>query len=246
MARSALHPSALVPSVIVLSLLVAPAGAGPDPGSVSGSTATFTGNQFKGIRTGVDFACPPVENLYIANVTSLIRPVVILLPPNQPAEESWSPGVEITHHGADGANGGVWESGGHGHLGRNLGITYLVGYDFNPFFIPYLETGQDSSGEGGNFGIGAMSFGGDGGNGGAAYLFGEAGNGGWGRPGGDVHIYAENGRASYYILTRCVDGPAVLARSEGGEGGNGGDAGGIYVVGGSAGAGGDGGAVSVD
>jgi len=116
--------------VLVLGLMTAgnlglsrPAAAAPNAPVISGSTATFTGDQHLGITntplTGLtpDFSTPPITTIAIQSLTTDITP-----------SSPYLAGVYMKHTGAKGKNDGdsVWQAdnGGAGSAGLGLTATY--------------------------------------------------------------------------------------------------------------------------
>ncbi len=224
--------------------------AGPTSPIISGSTATFTGDQSNGIASGVGFTCPPVWTARVYSLTDDITPAAGIS------------GIKMRYQAANGSNGGwdIWGDGGNGGAGDLGGELYLdlIEIPYFPYYLPILKArGPSVNFSGGDYsittsganahGISVSSLGGNGGNGGWATgalgvgpaYGGHGGAGGWGGPAsvtsaGDI---TTNGTSSY----------GILAESLGGRGGNGGWAGGAtYAVGGNGGAGGGGGSVTIN
>jgi hypothetical protein len=224
--------------------------AGPTSPTISGSTATFTGNQSNGIASGVDFSCPPVWTVHANSLTGDITPAAGVS------------GIKMRYQAANGSNGDwdIWGDGGNGGaggFGGTLGIEMVYIEALGIYFPTLVVRGSSVDFSGGDYsistsganahGISVTSLGGVGGNGGWATgalglgpaFGGHGGAGGWGGPvsvasAGDI---TTNGTSSY----------GILAESLGGRGGNGGWAGGAtYAVGGNGGAGGGGGSVTIN
>jgi len=239
-------PSAvLVLSTVIFAGLPGPALAGPDPVTYSGSTATFTGDQYDGIWGGRDFSLLYLDQgfprilttLSVHSLTNLIWPGVLGGPVG--------PGVSFIVLGANGSNGGDGYIGGDGGNGvGGLGLTINFAADPWPG-VSYWPTGFIMTDGPSAHGITAQSIAGNGGHGGDGYDAGIlpvwGGDGGHGGGGGDVNI------ASDSVIFAQGDGAhGIYALSQGGDGGNGGDAwAGSYVEGGDGGHGGTGGAVNV-
>ncbi|MDM8006025.1 MAG: hypothetical protein QUV05_07760 [Phycisphaerae bacterium] len=234
-----LHSAVVLLWTAVPVVVATRAFAGPDGGVFfQQDSAIFSGNQVDGIRAGEDFDCPPVLNLYVRDLTSVID-----LDRDDFSGLSVA-GVGLPYIAANGENHTLYLNGGNGGWAENL----FIDFDAGAWLLPgdeygFLRTGQFEWSPG----ITARSKGGDGGRGGGAYLFGPAGHGGFGRPGGDVTIRVNVRNSSGpHLMTRKDYSYGIWALSEGGKGGNGGDAWGIYVIGGDGGPGGDGGLVAVD
>jgi len=223
-------------SMAVILVLNTGAFAGPTPPVVSGSVATFTGDQSDGIWPASYWSCPPV---YTFNVNSLSTNITA-------AGRAY--GIDLTAKGADGTTGAdTWSlfggaRGGHGTRGGPGGETSPA------------VSGPEVNFDGGGYGI-SMSFpfalgirtgshGGDGGVGStpiwhaiAAY----GGNGGEGGLGLPVIVTSDGD-----IQTNGWLSIGIAAESRGGNGGNGGAASSLVAAyGGHGGAGGNSDVVAV-
>ena len=227
----------LLPVSMAVLLVVSPAAlGGPTAPVVSGSLATFTGNQSSGIATGVDVSTPPITEFWIESLTTDISPAAGV------------PGVKLFSQSANGSNGGAgveWfrgGSGGTGGAGLDLSVLFLGGDD------AITTSGLNA------YGIGAQSIAGKGGNGGSAGGLTTAlgGHGGAGGNGGKVWVWSDaipnffGGGVALYppsvIATTGDYSPGIYAVSRAGDGGAGGDAfAGGYGDGGNGGVGGSGG-----
>jgi hypothetical protein len=226
--------AAVLVSVVVL-LAVSPAVfAGPDLPVVSGSVATFTGNQSDGIWPGVylipDYpffiiwTCPPVSTYNVHDLTTDITPAFGV------------EGIKITYTGPNGGDGGdspvEGGDGGNGAGGENLEVNFAGGpWGIVTHGAAYGIWAQVQAGDGGDGGIAngvifLPALGGDGGNGGNSGTINVSSNGGITTFGAGANGIAAWGLAGY-----------------GGDGGTGRY--GSYVVGGSGGTGGNGNDVTV-
>jgi hypothetical protein len=237
----------LLSVLIVVLLIVSPrAFAGPDLPVVSEPIAIFTGNQSKGISSGVDVFTPPITQFWIDSLTTDITPLPGL------------PGVNLFSQSANGSTGSEGfdifsdgGTGGTGGAGYDLTAVYLGG-DHAITTSGWLNTDI------GGFGIIAQSLAGRGGNGGDAtgVSVAYAGDGGRGGNGGMAWIFSDavydlsGGGVGLFpssdIATTGHFAPGIYAVSRGGDGGSGGDAGAAgYSEGGDGGVGGSGGQASV-
>ena len=213
-------------SMVVLLGVSAGAFAGPTVPSVSGSVATFTGDQSDGIWPTWLWDCPPIYTYNVNSLTADITPAASV------------PGIKLIRLGANGLNGAFVGSGsilpskaddgGAGGLGGEIvgvfsDITLLSpAVDFTGGSYEIITSGANT------FGIGALSIGGMGGNGGGRVGFsflgveifnavaGHGGAGGWGLP---VTVTSDG-----TIRTDGSSSDGILARSQGGDGGDGGHA----------------------
>jgi hypothetical protein len=220
-------------------LVVSPgAFAGPTLPSLSGSVATFTGDQSHGIASGVDVSTPPYTTFTIYGLTTDIVPA------------AYTPGVKLFSQSAKGSTGGDGDifssagNGGAGEAGRDLTVNYHGG-------TQAIRTSGLFA-----YGIGVLTYAGDGGNGGDDWgVVGYGANGGRGGTGGlamvcsDAAWPAGAGSVILYspstIETTGWFAPGIYALSKGGDGGSGGDGDGVYGEGGNGGKGGSGGPVSI-
>jgi len=210
-------------SVLMAVVLVGSTGslAGPTPPGVSGSIATFTGDQSLGIWPTSSWNCPPVYTFNVNSLTTDITPAAGV------------PGIELFRSGVNGTDGAYVGSGsaspdkaddgGPGGLGGEIGpwpdlTVSSPAVDFIGGSYEIETSGVNA------FGIGAVSTGGTGGNGGTRVGFweiftanaGHGGAGGWGLP---VTVTSDG-----TIRTDGSSSDGILARSEGGDGGDGGHA----------------------
>jgi len=140
-------------SVSMLALLmVNPQAFGaPDPPFISGSTATFTGDQSSGIFSGFDVLTPPITEFRVLYLTEDITPATNL------------PGValfSISPSGSDGEFG--WEGaeypGGTGWDGYPLWVRFYGGgkairtSGTNPYGVTGGITAMSLAGRGGGWG----------------------------------------------------------------------------------------------
>jgi uncharacterized protein YhjY with autotransporter beta-barrel domain len=206
-----------------------PAAAKPTASVISGSTATFTGDENMGITntalTGLvtDFSTPPITTVVIQNLTADISPS----PP-------YLAGLYMQYIGAKGGKGKdkVWQAD-NGHAGvAGLGLTATyngVGHTMLVASSPYGIYVNSSGGKGGNGGVGGGGFG--------PGLGGDGGNGGLG---GSLTLNSSG-------LIQTPAGYGIYTLSKGGDGGTGGNGTSAisYGQGGHGGFGGAGSTVSV-
>jgi len=161
---------ALYIGVVVLGL----AGgvfAGPTSPTISGSTATFTGDQSNGIASGVDFSVPPVWTVRVNSLTDDIMPAAGVS------------GIKMRYQAANGSNGGwsIVGDGGNatvGDFGGTLSLEPVYIEALGIYFPTLVVRGPSVDFSGGDYaistsganahGISVTSLGGNGGNGGWA------------------------------------------------------------------------------
>ncbi len=210
------------------------ASAAPDPGVISGTTATFKGDQHLGIQgknssstsPPNDFSTQSIATLYVNSLTKDIM-----------SSSPYLAGIWMSYAGASGTNGGERQPGNPGETGKQLSIEY----DGGGFTL------QNGSYGGGN--IHLENAGGTGGNGGdAPYQTAKDETGGKGGDGGDCGNLSVTSHSGS-IVYQGEDGVGIVVMSTGGKAGHGGDAttGAVNkATGGAGGIGGDGGDITVD
>ena len=201
-----------------------PAVAAPDKPVISGSTATFSGDQHLGISSLSDFSTQSIDTL---NVTGLTQDIAAPLPAGA--------GIFMSYTAGNGKDDSDHNNGGTGGAGKKLTLTYDGG--------AYL---LKNSGDGQYEALFLSSIGGNGGNGGkstGSVTDETGGYGGAGGNGGDLTLTLKSG-----AVQGQGDASGIVVLSTGGNGGIGGEAktGLSKATGGAGGAGGNGGAITID